>query len=136
MIPDISAVLSARLGQWADSQGIPVAWDNVAFEPPSGAPYLAAHDMPATPRTLDLSLTCRTFPGVYQINVVVPAGSGRSSAGALARQIAALFPEGQELAGDGFTCWVSGPPAIFAGVTTDTTYTVPVSLNYRADIVS
>ncbi|RTN95724.1 phage tail terminator-like protein [Enterobacter sp. WCHEn090032] len=136
MIPDIAAALAARLGRWADAEGIQVAWENVAFTPPANEIYLAVHDMPVTPRTIDLGLRCRTYSGVYQINVVAPAGSGRTDVVALAGRVAGLFPEGQEIKGNGFYCWVNGPPAVFRGIATSVSYTVPVSLNYRADISS
>ena len=125
MIPDIASALAARLGAWADAEGISVAWDNVPFTPPANEMYLAVHDMPVTPRTIDLGLRCRTYSGVYQINVV-----------ALAGRVAELFPEGQEIAGKDFTCWISSAPAIFRGVPSPVSYTVPVSLNYRADIIN
>ncbi|HFK5778286.1 TPA: phage tail terminator-like protein [Enterobacter kobei] len=136
MIPDIAAALAARLGEWADAEGIPVAWENVPFTLPSDGLYLAVHDMPATPRTLDLGLRCRIYSGVYQINVVAPVGIGRTDVVALADRVAVLFPEGLEIAGKDFTCWISSAPGIFRGVTTSVAYTVPVSLNYRADISS
>jgi hypothetical protein len=98
--------------------------------------YLAVHDMPVTPRTIDLGLRCRIYSGVYQINVVAPAGSGRTSVVALAGRVAELFPEGQEIAGKDFTCLISSAPGIFRGVSTPVSYTVPVSLNYRADITN
>lgn len=67
MIPDIAAALAARLGEWADAEGIPVAWENVPFTPPSDGLYLAVHDMPATPRTLDLGYcACRGRVGRRQ----------------------------------------------------------------------
>ncbi|EMN5247158.1 DUF4128 domain-containing protein [Enterobacter roggenkampii] len=136
MIPDIAAALADRLGEWADAEGIPVAWENVPFTPPSDGLYLAVHDMPATPRTLDLGLRCRIYSGVYQINVVAPAGTGRTDVVALADRVAELFPEGQEIEGRGFTCWIDQTPGVFRGITTSVSYTVPVSLNYRADISS
>ena len=79
MIPDIASALAARLGTWADAESISVAWENVPFTPPANDIYLAVHDMPVTPRTIDLGLRCRTYSGVYQINVVAPAGLGRTS---------------------------------------------------------
>lgn len=136
MIPDIAAALAVRLGAWADAESIAVAWENVPFTPPADAIYLAVHDMPATPRTLDLGLRCRVYSGVYQINVVAPVGTGRSAAVALAGRVAELFPEGLEVEGNGFISSISGAPGIFRGISTDVSYTVPVSLNYRADIVS
>ncbi|EMM7215838.1 DUF4128 domain-containing protein [Enterobacter bugandensis] len=136
MIPDIASALATRLGTWADAEGISVAWENVPFTPPANEMYLAVHDMPVTPRTIDLGLRCRTYSGVYQINVVAPAGSGRTSVVALADRVAELFPEGQEIEGRGFTCWIDQTPGVFRGITTSVSYTVPVSLNYRADISS
>ena len=136
MIPDIASALAARLGAWADAEGISVAWETVPFTPPANEMYLAVHDMPVTPRTIDLGLRCRTYSGVYQINVVAPAGSGRTSVVALADRVAELFPEGQEIEGRGFTCWIDQTPGVFRGITTSVSYTVPVSLNYRADISS
>lgn len=136
MIPDIATALAARLGEWADAERIPVAWENVPFTPPSDGLYLAVHDMPATPRTVDLGLRCRIYSGVYQINVVAPAGTGRTDVVALADRVAELFPEGLEIAGKDFTCWISSAPGIFRGVPTPVSYTVPVSLNYRADITN
>ncbi|HFK5631866.1 DUF4128 domain-containing protein [Enterobacter roggenkampii] len=136
MIPDIAAALAARLGEWADAEGIPVAWENVPFTPPSDGLYLAVHDMPAKPRTLDLGLRCRIYSGVYQINVVAPAGTGRTDVVALADRVAELFPEGQEIEGRGFTCWIDQTPGVFRCITTSVSYTVPVNLNYRADISS
>ncbi|MEG5786821.1 DUF4128 domain-containing protein [Enterobacter bugandensis] len=136
MIPDIASALATRLGTWADAEGISVAWENVSFTPPANEMYLAVHDMPVTPRTIDLGLRCRTYSGVYQINVVAPAGSGRTSVVALADRVAELFPEGQEIEGRGFTCWIDQTPGVFRGITTSVSYTIPVSLNYRADISS
>ena len=135
-MPDIAAALAARLGTWADAEGVPVAWENVQFDPPASGIYLAAYDMPATPRTVDLSQNCRTYSGVYQVNIVTPAGTGRTDANSLARQVAELFPEGADIRGNGFVCWISGPPAVFRGISTAVSYTVPVSVNYQADIVS
>ncbi|WP_395277703.1 phage tail terminator-like protein [Enterobacter bugandensis] len=136
MIPDIAAALAARLGAWADAEGISVAWENVPFTPPVNEMYLAVHDMPATPRTVDLGLRCRIYSGVYQINVVAPVGIGRTDVVALTDRVAELFPEGQEIEGRGFTCWIDQTPGVFRGITTSVSYTVPVSLNYRADISS
>ena len=45
MIPDIASALAARLGAWADAEGILVAWENVPFTPPANEMYLAVHDI-------------------------------------------------------------------------------------------
>ena len=134
MIPDITTALEAVLGAWTEGEGVPVAWDNIQFEPPTDALYLVSHDMPARPYSIDLAGNCRVYPGVYQVNVVAPAGNGKAQARALARQIADLFPENQEITGDGFSAWVTSPPAIYPGIPDGVSYTIPVSINYRADI--
>lgn len=131
--PDITSLLDARIGAWADKNGIAVAYDNVQFEPPSGI-YLTCHDMPATPYAIDISQRAKVFIGVYQINVVIPTGDGRTEGRELASQIEDLFQNGLEIAGNGFSCYIVNEPAQYAGITTDTTYTIPVSMNYRADI--
>ncbi|WP_110875916.1 phage tail terminator-like protein [Franconibacter helveticus] len=134
MIPDITTALEARLGAWAEGEGVPVAWDNIQFEPPTDALYLISHDMPARPYSIDLAGECRVYPGVYQVSVVAPAGGGKAQARALARRVAALFPENEEIPGDGFSAWVTSPPAIYPGVPDGVSFTIPVSINYRADI--
>lgn len=131
--PDITGLLESRLGEWAEQQGLQVAWDNIPFNPPDDI-YLTSHDMPATPYAIDLSQQCKVFIGVYQVNVVIPAAQGRERGRNIASQIEALFENGTELSGEGFSCYISGEPAQYAGVATETTYTLPVSLNYRADI--
>lgn len=134
MIPDITTALEAMLGLWADGEGVRVAWDNIQFDPPSDGLYLISHDMPAQPYSIDMAGGCRVHPGVYQVTVVAPAGGGKSQAKVLARRVAGLFPENQEIPGDGFTAWVTSPPAIFSGIADGVSYSIPVSINYRADI--
>ncbi|VYU55985.1 hypothetical protein [Metakosakonia massiliensis] len=134
MIPDITTALEAILGTWAESEGVPVAWENIQFEPPTDGLYLISHDMPARPYSIDLAGECRVYPGVYQVSVVAPAGNGKAQARTLARRVAELFMENEEIPGDGFSAWVTSPPAIYPGVPDGVSFTVPVSINYRADI--
>lgn len=134
MIPDIPATLNAFLGVWADQHGIPLYLDNISDDK-APATYLEAHDLPATPQTLDLALSCHVYRGVYQVNVVLPAGTGTAQGRYLARQVAARFAEGVGIDGEDFTCWIAGPPAIYAGILNPrkTHYTIPVSIPYRVD---
>lgn len=134
MIPDITTALESMLGLWADSEGVRVAWDNIQFDPPGDGLYLISHDMPAQPYSIDMAGGCRVYPGVYQVTVVAPAGGGKSQARVLAHRVAGLFPENQEIPGDGFTAWVTSPPSIYPGIADGVSYSIPVSINYRADI--
>lgn len=134
--PDIAALLDKHLGKWADEQDIPVSWDNVTFTPPETGVYLQSHDLPATPYSIDLAGTCLVFPGVYQVNVIARAASGRTLAAQTAKNITALFPQNLELSGEGFTCWVLSLPAIHPGINNGVNWTVPVSLTYRAETIA
>ncbi|MFX0566832.1 phage tail terminator-like protein [Kosakonia cowanii] len=134
MIPDITTALESMLGLWADSEGVRVAWDNIQFDPPGDGLYLISHDMPAQPYSIDMAGGCRVYPGVYQVTVVAPAGGGKSQARVLAQRVAGLFPENQDIPGDGFTAWVTSPPSIYPGIADGVSYSIPVSINYRADI--
>lgn len=135
MIPDITSALNARMGAWADQHGVPFFIENISEEKPPGT-YLEAFDLPAAPRTLDLGMTCHIYTGIYQVNVVIPVGVGTSQGRYLARQVAGQFPEGGSITGDGFTCYVSAQPGIYAGVLDPrkTRYSIPVSIPYRVDI--
>ncbi|MEL4885715.1 DUF4128 domain-containing protein [Pectobacterium betavasculorum] len=131
--PDITTVLEARLGEWAEGRGLQVAYDNIPFDPPGGI-YLTSHDMPATPYAIDLSQRSKVFIGVYQVNVVIPAAQGRAAGKAIASQLEDLFANGTEMSGEEFSCYISTEPAQFAGIPSGTTYTIPISMNYRADV--
>ncbi|MFU2317795.1 DUF4128 domain-containing protein [Rahnella sp. PCH160] len=129
----ITQLLEARLGEWAEAQGLQVAFDNIGFSPPDGI-YLESHVMPATTAAIDLSRQAMVFRGVYQINIIAPAGTGKSAGGLIAEQLIQLFPENQEMSDVGLTCYINSVPSAFAGISTETSYTIPVSMSYRADI--
>lgn len=131
----IAQLLEMRLGEWADSRGIPVAWDNIPENPP-GSLYLQAYAMPATTTTIDLAGNLQVLPGVWQINVIAQAGDGVSEARALAEDVAAQFPVGLALSDGAFTCYISTPPTVYRGVSSNTRYSIPVSMNYRADVIA
>ncbi|WP_112288428.1 DUF4128 domain-containing protein [Rahnella sp. AN3-3W3] len=129
----ITQLLETRLSEWAEAQGLQVAFDNIGFSPPDGI-YLQSHVMPATTTAIDLSRQAKVIRGVYQINVIAPAGTGKSAGGLIAEQLIQLFPENQEMSDGVLTCFINSVPSAFAGISSDTSYTIPVSMSYRADI--
>lgn len=131
----VAELLEARLGEWADAKGVPVVWENISENPPDTL-YLQAYAMPATTTTIDLAEKLQVLPGVWQINVVAKAGEGVSVNGAraLADGVAALFPVGLALSDGGLTCYISTPPTVYRGITSDTRYSIPVSMSYRAHL--
>nr|WP_255703348.1 MULTISPECIES: phage tail terminator-like protein [unclassified Serratia (in: enterobacteria)] len=130
-------MLEARLGEWANAKGVPVVWENISENPPDTL-YLQAYAMPATTTTIDLAEKLQVLPGIWQINVVAKAGEGVSVNGAraLADEVAALFPAGLALSDGGLTCYISTPPTVYRGITSDTRYSIPVSMSYRAHLIT
>lgn len=131
----IAELLEDRLSEWADARGVMVAWENIATDPPDSL-YLQAWAMPATTDTIDLAAELQVLLGVWQINVIAKAGTGVTSARELAGQVAALFPVGLTLKEGALTCYIITPPTIYRGITSDTRYTIPVSMNYRAHLIA
>lgn len=130
----IAELLEAHLGEWADVKGVPVAWDNIPENPPDTL-YLQAYAMPATTTTIDLAEKLQVLPGVWQINVVAKAGDGVGEARALADEVAAQFPIGLALSDGVITCYISTPPTVYRGISSNTNYSIPVSMGYRTQII-
>jgi hypothetical protein len=112
-----------------------VAWDNIPENPPDTL-YLQAYAMPATTTTIDLAEKLQVLPGVWQINVVAKAGDGVSEVRALADEVAAQFPVGLALSDGVITCYISTPPTVYRGISSNTRYSIPVSMSYRADLIT
>lgn len=130
----ITVLLEKRLGEWAAIKGIPLAAENVSFDD-TGAMYLQSYVMPATTDAIDLAQVSRVFKGVYQININAKAGSGKSKSHAIAAELIELFNLNTELTDGVITCYINSVPSQFPGITNDTTYTTPISMSYRADVI-
>ncbi|MEX3004225.1 DUF4128 domain-containing protein [Serratia fonticola] len=130
----IAALLEAHLGEWADAHDIPVAWENTPMDPPGGL-YLQAYAMPATTTAIDLEEKLHVLPGIWQVNVIAPAGNGTGPARELADQIAALFPVGKSMSDGVLICYISTPPTIYRGTSSGTRYSIPISMSYRMDLI-
>ncbi|MBD1589787.1 phage tail terminator-like protein [Pseudomonas typographi] len=132
----IRAAFETRLTAWAGARNpkLPIAYEDVTFTPPAdGSTYLQAFLMPARTDSEDLEGALTSFRGVFQVNIVTKAGSGRGAASAIADELRALFPNNLGLAWGALTVYVRSPLATAAALAGDTTTTLPVSLQYRAD---
>lgn len=139
----IAELLESRIAVICSSLGLPVAWPNIAFAPPD-APYARVYVLPAQTVGQDLEGQLRTYQGILQVNIIAPAGSGVNQARGLALSIADAFPEGLPLVGGDLTVYINGPPQIRSpiqdrptsapnGSSGSITYTIPISMQYRAD---
>jgi hypothetical protein len=132
----IRAALESKLATWAASRSppIPVAWQNVAFTPPAQARYLRAFLLPAATISRDLQGAHRGYIGIFQINVIVPIGTGPGAAEAIADALALEFPAALRI-GTAPVVLLISPAAVGAALQGDDTFTVPVSITYRADTI-
>jgi len=131
----IASIYEARLITWAKALPTPlkVVVENEAFTPVDGATYLKAFTLPGDTASNTLAGDHKLFTGVFQVSIVTPAGKYRGAAGALADQIAALFPLYERNTKGALTVVTMTPVDQGPGIADDTTYTVPVSFAYRAD---
>lgn len=129
----IRSIYEKRLSAWAASKGLRVTCQNVAFTPAEGETYLAAFVLPAGTDSITLGGDHKSYTGVFQVNVVTPAGSGSGAAESLVYELAELFPLYLRLIQGDFGVLVMTPVDPGPGVTGDTTYTVSASFQYRAD---
>lgn len=140
----IAELLESRVAVICSSLGLPVAWPNLSFMPPNDAPYGRVYILPAQTVGQDLEGQLRTYQGILQLNIIAPAGSGVTQARGLATSVADAFPEGLPLVDGNLTVYINGPPQVRTpiqdrptsapnGSSGSITYTIPVSMQYRAD---
>lgn len=130
----IRSLLQGRLNAFAAARTIPVAWENVAFTPPSGQ-YLKFHLLKAPTESADLAGAHREYSGVCQISVFVPKGKGPTDAETLAADLAGLFPLNDRLTSGSFAMQITSPCSEGPPDDGDTHFMLPVSFTYRADTI-
>ena len=127
-----NASIRAALATQLNTLGIPTAWENSNFTPPTGQVYLTEALLPNETLSIGVSsASSDDFGGIYQVLVNAPAGRGKGAAVAVAEQVVGAFVKGASLTYSGVTVRVlrsSQNPAIIDGER----YVIPVSINYRA----
>lgn len=131
----IASIYEARLIAWAKALPVPlkVVVENEAYTPANGSTYLKAFTLPAGTTSNTLSGDHKLYTGVFQVSIVTPSGKFRGAAGAVADQIAALFPLYERITKGALTVVTMSPVDPGPGIPDDTAFTVPVSFMYRAD---
>ncbi|AZC17582.1 phage tail terminator-like protein [Pseudomonas sp. CMR5c] len=131
----IASIFEARVIAWAKARAAPlkVVVENEAHTPKDGETYLRAYTLPADTASNTLAGDHRLYTGIFQVSVVAPSGKYRGPAGGLADEIGALFPLYERNEKGGLTVVTMTPPEQGPGIQGDTTYTLPVSFQYRAD---
>ncbi|MBC2659950.1 DUF4128 domain-containing protein [Pseudomonas sp. MSSRFD41] len=133
----IASIYEAKLIAWAKALPTPlkIVVENEAYTPVDGASYLRAFTLPGDTASNTLAGDHKLYTGVFQVSIVTPAGKYRGATGALADQVAALFPLYERITKNALTVVTMTPVDQGPGIPDDTTYTVPVSFAYRADTI-
>lgn len=130
----IRKAFETRLKTWADAQTpvIPVAWPNVAFNPPAGR-YARADMLPAPSQYLTFDQTGKTWRGVFHVRLCMPIGTGAGVVEALIASLSADFAPTFEQ--DGLRVYLLSPLSAAPAMNEADRYVVPVSAPYRVDTV-
>ncbi|MEL4167263.1 MULTISPECIES: DUF4128 domain-containing protein [unclassified Pseudomonas] len=131
----IRSLLESRLKAWAAARtpALRIAYQNVPFTPNNGETYLRAFLLPAGTDSNDLAGAHRLYTGLFQITIVTPTGNGPAGAETIADELAALYPLNDRLTRNGFTALVMTSVEPGPEQTEDTSFTLPMSFQYRAD---
>jgi hypothetical protein len=129
----IRKAFETRLKAWADAQtpAIPVAWPNVAFNPPEGR-YIRAFTLPAPTQFLSLDGVCKKWRGLFQANFCMPIGTGAGTVQSLITSLGAAFS--LSFTQDGLRIFLLEPFSEAPPLPGDgDRYVVPVSAAYESD---
>lgn len=130
----VRAAFESRLASWAAAQvpPIPVAYQNVPFTPPNGR-YARCWVLPAPTQSGTLDGLHRERKGVFQVDLLMPNGTGSGAATALAASLDAAFPV--VLSQGGIKVFLLSPMSQSSSIQEPNHYMVPVSCMYRSDTV-
>lgn len=128
----IQQLFEASLGRWAQGEGLAIAYPNVQFDP-AGASYLCCFTLPADTASNDLAGEHELLTGVFQVSVVMPAGTGSNDAGRICQGLKQLYPIYGYLERDAFKVQVMSKPQRGPLIQGDSEATVPISISYRSD---
>ncbi|TBL40750.1 hypothetical protein EYZ01_05305 [Hafnia alvei] len=128
----ITQLFETKLAVVASALNLKIAMENIVFEPDKNI-YLRSHILPASTDVIDLAGTMKVYKGVFQVDIVAPAGTGKTKAGNIADSIIEAFPNNLELSEREFTVWIDGEPNRMRALSDSTRYLIPVSIDYRAN---
>lgn len=130
----IRNILESRLSVWAQAKPIPVAVQNVAFDPTDSV-FLRFSLNPAETDSEDEEGTHRLYTGILQVSVITPKNKGTIEAETIAEELDALFPKNLRLEDDGFVVTIIRPMSAGPLISESDKATLPVYCTYRADTI-
>jgi len=122
---DIQAALDNRLNTFAG--GYDIAWPNINYEPAGNATFLTPNFIPEETLQVGLGTNGKDETnGIYQIDVVYPAGQGRSS---VPDSVADHFKRGTVMSYNDVSVRVRSV-SIAQAITDGAYHFVPISVNF------
>jgi len=131
----IRQIYETRLAAWAAAKSpvLRIAYQGVAFTQAPGETYLAAFLLPAGTYSATLGGDHKAYTGLFQINVVTPAGTGTGKAESIVDELAALFPLNDRYTKSGLTVMTLTPVEPGPDIEAGSNLNVSASFQYRAD---
>lgn len=115
------------------TKGFQVELENGVSTPSLNKPYLKTYLGPAQTRTSTLAGDHKTYLGIFQIVISVPAGEGTGRVTSIIDELQALFPVYGRVSYDTNTVVIMTPIETLKGVVEGGSYSTPISFNYRSD---
>lgn len=134
MISTISELLESHLYTIANQLNLQIVYENIAATP-NDEIYLKSNILPAITTSFDAEGESRIYKGVYQVSVVAPINTGKSRSQQIVESIIKHFQLNLELKKGTFSLYINSVPSAYPAITDKTTYTIPISMNYRADTI-
>ena len=132
MITIISELLESHLSTISNRLNLQIVYENIEATP-NDEIYLKSNILPAITTSFDLESESRIYKGVYQISVVAPINTGKSRSQQIVESIIKHFPPNLELMRGSLALYINSVPSAYPAITDKTTYTIPISMDYRAD---
>ncbi len=129
----IMQAMNERVSVFASSKGMPVAYENDLFTPPSG-PYLRAFLLPSQTVAAAVGVNAyNTHRGHYQVDAVYPANEGWGPCAEMAEDVRQYFKRGTRLLTNALVIdgAYTGP-----GWREEGRYIIPVTVSYRAELTN
>ena len=113
---------------------VSIAYENTAFTPVAGTPYLKVNLLPNTPNNDTMGQAVYFERGIFQVTACYPLNAGTAAAGLKAQAIRNHFKRGVTMVESGITVIVMKTPNIAPALVDADRYSIPISIEYQAQI--
>jgi hypothetical protein len=124
------------------SGGLPTAWENVPYKPVVGTPYQRANLLPAETDNPTMGVAegsgtaLKRETGVFQLTLFYPLNEGAGKATERAELLRDHYKRGTFLSAGNVRLVIDRSPSIGRALVDDGYFVVPISVPYRADVLS